>query len=123
VLALYDGVAIRRPGRADRWIKGAVAVVEPSPEEIFKSCKLALAFGKLMDEENATALTADCYGSMWRKLPAYPCIGFTRLNDMGLGGICQSDLPCVMVHALFQGLVGRPGFVCNPTFDFPETLR
>ena len=37
---------------------------------------------------------------------------------MGLGGICQSDLPCVMVHALFQGLVGRPGFVCNPTFDF-----
>jgi len=63
-------------------------------------------------------MTVDCYGSMYHQLPAYPCIGFTRLNDMGLGGICQSDLPCAMVHVLFQGLVGRPGFVCNPTFDF-----
>jgi hypothetical protein len=63
-------------------------------------------------------MTVDCYGSMWRQLPAYPCIGFARLNDRGLGGICQSDLPCAVVHILFQGLVGRPGFVCNPTFDF-----
>ena len=119
VLALYNAVSDEAArAEADRWIKGAVAVVEPSAEEVFKSCKLALAFEKLMDEENATALTVDCYGSMWRQLPAYPCIGFTRLNDSGLGGVCQSDLPCVMVHALFQGLVGRPGFVCNPTFDF-----
>jgi len=119
MLALFDAVSDQAArAEADRWIKGAVAVVEPSPEEILKSCKLALAFEKLMEEENATALTVDCYGSMWRQLPAYPCIGFTRLNDMGLGGVCQSDLPCVMVHALFQGLVGRPGFVCNPTFDF-----
>jgi len=102
----------------DRWVKGAEEVVEPSREEIFRSCKLALAFERLLDEEDATVMTADCYGSMWRKTPAYPCIGFTRLNDIGLGGICQSDLPCAIIHVLFQGLVGKPGFVNNPTFDF-----
>ncbi len=103
---------------AERWIKGAEKVVEPSREEIFRSCKLALAFERLMDEEEATVMTVDCYGSMYHKTPAYPCIGFTRLNDMGFGGICQSDLPCAMVHILFQGLCGKPGFVNNPTFDF-----
>jgi len=103
---------------ADRWTKNAVAVVEPSADEIFQSCKLALALEKLMAEENATVMTVDCYGTMYRQLPAYPCIGFARLNDLGLGGICQSDLPCAMTHIIFQGLTGRPGFVCNPTFDF-----
>lgn len=104
----------------DRWIKEADKVVEPSSEEIFKSCKLALAFEKLLDEENATVMTVDCYGTMWDKtikLPAYPCIGFTRLNNMGLGGICESDLQSAMTHILFQGLVGKPGFISDPTID------
>ena len=103
---------------AERWTRNATAVVEPSAEEIFRSCKLALAFQKLLDEEGATVMTVDCYGSMYHQLPAYPCIGFARLNDLGLGGVCQSDLPCVMMHIIFQGLTGCPGFVCNPTFDF-----
>jgi hypothetical protein len=119
VLDAYNSVS-DEDARAEalRWTHNATAVVEPSKVEILASCKLALAFQKLMDEENATVITVDCYGSMWRQLPAYPCVGFARLNDMGLGGVCQSDLPCVMVHILFQGLTGRPSFVCNPTFDF-----
>jgi L-fucose isomerase-like protein len=94
--------------------------VEPSPEDIYKSCKLALAFEKLLDEEDATVLTVDCYGTMWDrtiKLPAYPCLGFARLNNLGLGGICESDLRCAMVHIILQGLVGRPGFISDPTVD------
>ena len=105
---------------ADKWIKGAAMVVEPSGEEIFKSCKLALAFERLLDDENATVITADCYGSMYGplcKTYAFPCIGFTRLNDMGLGGICESDLPSAMTHILFQGLSGNPGFISDPTID------
>lgn len=105
---------------AERWIKNAERIVEPSSEEIFKSSKLALAFEKLMDEEEATVMTVDCYGTMWDrtiKLPAYPCLGFARLNNMGLGGICESDLRSAMTHILFQGLVGRPGFISDPTVD------
>jgi L-fucose isomerase-like protein len=78
---------------------------------------LALAFEKLMDEEQATAITVDCYGSMYRQLPAFPCIGFTRLNDMGLAGICESDLSSAMTFLLFQGLSGKPGFISDPTVD------
>ena len=122
VLDIYNAISdSEAEAEANLWIKGAVEVVEPSRKEIIKSCKLALAFEKLLDEEDATVMTADCYGSMYRPLCrsyAYPCIGFTRLNNMGLGGICQSDLPCAMTHILFQGLSGRPGFVNNPGFDF-----
>ena len=105
---------------AGKWIDGAMQVVEPSEEEIIRSSKLALAFEKLMDEEDATVITADCYGSMHGPLCqtyAYPCIGFTRLNDMGLGGICESDLRSAMTHILLQGLSGKPGFISDPTVD------
>ena len=105
---------------ADHWIKEAVQIVEPSREDIFKSCKLALAFEKMMDEEDATVMTVDCYGTMFKPLCqtyAFPCLGFTRLNNMGLGGICESDLQSAMTHVLFQGLVGRPGFISDPTVD------
>ena len=105
---------------AERWIKGAEKVVEPSKEDILKSCKLALAFERLLDEEDATVMTVDCYGSMWQPLCrgyAFPCVGFTRLNNMGLGGICESDLQSAMTHIIFQGLVGRPGFISDPTVD------
>jgi L-fucose isomerase-like protein len=62
----------------------------------------------------------DCYGTMWDKtikLPAYPCLGFARLNNLGLGGICESDLRSAMTHIIFQGLAGKPGFISDPTMD------
>ena len=105
---------------ANRWVQGATAVVEPKAEAIFKSCKLALAFEKLLDEEQATVMTADCYGSMYQPLClgyAFPCIGFTRLNDMGLAGICESDLQSALTFIILQGLSGRPGFISDPTVD------
>jgi hypothetical protein len=101
----------------NRWIRHATKVVEPPRDEIFRSCKLALAFQKVMDEEQATVLTVDCYGSMYRNLPAFPCVGFVRLNSIGLGGICESDLQCAMTHIVLQGLSGKPGFVSDPTLD------
>ena len=95
-------------------------VIEPSPQDIYKSCRLALAFENMLAEENATVLTVDCYGTMWDKtikLPGYPCVGFCRLNDMGLGGICESDLRCAMTHIILQGLTGNPAFISDPTVD------
>jgi len=105
---------------ASRWIKQAEQVVEPSQEDILKSARLALAFEDILNREEATVLTVDCYGSMWDtsiRLPAYPCLGFARLNNLGWGGICESDLRSAVTHILFQGLVGRPGFISDPTVD------
>jgi L-fucose isomerase-like protein len=118
MLAAYDSIDPKAAEEETRrWIRGATKVVEPPRSEVFNSCRLALAFEKVMAEENATALTVDCYGSMYRKLPAFPCVGFVRLNDMGLAGICESDLTSAMTFILLQGLSGRPGFISDPTMD------
>ncbi len=121
VLDAYNSVSdSRAKTETAQWIKGAAEVVEPSRADIFKSCKLALALEDMLDQEDATVMTIDCYGTMWDKtikLPAYPCIGFTRLNNMGLGGICESDLQSAMTHIIFQGLSGKPGFISDPTVD------
>ncbi len=121
VLAAYDSIPdADAKAEAKRWIQGAEKVVEPSEDEIFRSCKLALAFEKLLDQEDATMMTVDCYGTMWDKtilLPAYPCIGHARLNNMGLGGMCESDLQSAMTQILFQALSGKPGFCNDPTMD------
>ena len=119
--SLYRDVSDRdAQAETERWLREAAQLVEPSREDVFRSCRLALAFERLLAEEDATVMTVDCYGTMWDrtiKLPAYPCLGFARLNDLGLGGICESDLRCAMVHIIFQGLTGRPGFVSDPTVD------
>ncbi|UCD49666.1 MAG: hypothetical protein JSW27_19300 [Phycisphaerales bacterium] len=121
VVKAYNAVDDRRAQEETaRWIRNAEQVVEPSRGDIFKSCKLALAFEELLAAEDATLLTVDCYGTMWDttiKLPAYPCVGFSRLNNIGLGGICESDLRCAMTHIILQGLTGRPGFISDPTVD------
>lgn len=118
MMAAYNAVNTSEAEAETRHLmNGAKKIVEPPREEIFKSCRLALAFEKVLAEENATALTVDCYGSMYRQLPAFPCVGFVRLNDMGLAGICESDLTSAMTFLMFQGLTGRPGFISDPTVD------
>ena len=118
VMEAYDSIdKAAADAETDRWIKGAERVVEPSRDEIYRSARLALAFEKLLADEQATVITVDCYGSMYRQLPAFPCVGFVRLNNMGLGGICESDLSCALTHVLLQGLTGRPGFISDPTMD------
>lgn len=121
VVAAYKTVDDEQArAEAQRWIRGAEAVVEPSRLDVFKSCRLALAMENMLAAEDATVMTVDCYGTMWDKtikLPAYPCLGFCRLNDMGLGGICESDLRSAMTHIILQGLTGRPGFISDPTVD------
>ncbi len=118
VLAAYDSIdAKAAEEETRRWVRQATKVVEPPRSEVLNSCRLALAFEKVMTEENATALTVDCYGTMYRQLPAFPCLGFVRLNDMGLAGICESDLAAGMTFLIYQCLTGRPGFISDPTVD------
>ena len=110
VVEAYNAVSDEQAqAETDRWVRQAAQIVEPTKPEIFRACKLALAFEQLLEDEKATVMTVDCYGTMWDKtikLPAYPCLGFTRLNGMGLAGICESDLRSAMTFILMQGASG-----------------
>jgi L-fucose isomerase-like protein len=118
VLDAYERVSPEAAeAETKRWLRQAEKVLEPPRDEVFRSCRLALAFDQVVADEQATALTVECYGTMYRKLPAFPCLGFVRLNGLGLGGICESDLRSAVTYILLQGLSGRPSFISDPTMD------
>ncbi len=103
---------------ADRWVREARKVVEPSSEEILKSSRMYVAMRNLLAENQAVAVTMNCLGmGLIEEGMGYPCLGFVRLNNAGLGGVCEADLKSTMTHLIFFGLVGRPGFVTDPVFD------
>ncbi len=102
----------------DAWTKGALKVIEPTQEEIIKSSRLYLAMKKVMREEGARGITINCLGLFYRGvLPAYPCLGFSRLNSLLRAGMCEADVPSTLTHFIFAYLVGKPGFISDPVID------
>jgi hypothetical protein len=103
---------------AERWVREARAVVEPSREEIEKSAIIFVGMRDLMKQHKAQAITVDCltlfYGG---KLPAYPCMGFFQLNNDGLVGACEADLQSTATMLLMTYLTGRPGYISDPVID------
>lgn len=103
---------------AEQWIQGAENVVEPSREEIVKSTRLYLAMKRIMQQEKARAITINCLGLFRRKsLPAYPCLGFCKLNNLGLVGACEGDIRSTLTMLIFGYAFGIPGFISDPVFD------
>jgi len=103
---------------AATWIRGAEKVVEPPKEDIVKGARMDLALFKLVEAAGASTITINCLGmGLIDRDMGYPCLGFCRLNDVGLGGVCEADLKSAMTHLLFLNLVGKPGFVTDPVID------
>jgi hypothetical protein len=107
---------------ARRWIKEATKIVEPTKEEIEKSSIMYIAMRDLLAQHRASVVTMNCLGmGLMDHGLGYPCLGFVRFNNMGLGGVCEADLKSTMTHLIFSNLVGRPGFVSDPVFDLSSS--
>jgi L-fucose isomerase-like protein len=118
LVAAYESIKAEAvEADTEKWIKKAQRVREPAREEIVKSARFCLGLQKVLADEKAFAITINCLGLFDRGLPAYPCFGFARLNDLGLVGVCEGDLPSTMTQAIFQHMEGVPGFVTDPIFD------
>ncbi len=103
---------------ADRFVQGALRVVEPSAKEITDGLRFYLALRNMLKREQANALTIDCFGTLAAStLPGYPCIAWSKFNDAGLYGVCEADLHSTMTQLLVTSYTGLPGFVSDPVFD------
>lgn len=119
IIEAFNSVSEQAAGEeAHEWVSHALKVVEPSEREIVDAGKLYLALRKVMQEESAQAVTINCLGLFARKrLPAYPCLAYCRMNDLGLVGVCEADLDSTLTQLLFTYAFGIPGFVSDPVFD------
>lgn len=103
---------------AERWIKAAEKVVEPSREEIVRSGAMYLAELALMKKHDAQAISINCLGGFYGgHIKAYPCLGFAQLNNDGRVGACEADLISTMTMLTMSTLTGRPGYISDPVID------
>ena len=103
---------------ADRWVKGAEKVIEPTREDIENSGAMCVAMREVMKRHNAQGITINCLGGFYGgHLKAYPCLGFCQFNNDGLVGACEGDLPSTITMLAVGALTGRPGFISDPVID------
>jgi len=106
---------------AKRWVAEAEKIVEPKQKDIEDASRMYIALRDLLLAEKAQAITIDCLGiGLMDKGLAYPCFGFSRLNSMGLCGICENDLKSTLTFLIVYYLSGKPGFVTDPVIDLSK---
>jgi hypothetical protein len=104
---------------AARWKSLAKSVQLDDPDATLeKSARLYLAQQAVLEKHQAEAITINCLGGFYGgHLPAYPCLGFVELLDVGLIGACEADLLSTSTMIVLKHLVGRPGFISDPVLD------
>lgn len=103
---------------ADRWIDEAEEVVEPNRQEIEKSGAMYAAMKQLIDKHGASGISVNCLGGFYGgHMEAYPCLGFSQLNNDGLVGGCEADQMSALTMVTMGALTGRPGFISDPVID------
>jgi hypothetical protein len=119
VIAAHEAVDVKaaEAEAEEYWLKPAKKIVEPAREEIIKSARMFLAMKDLMIENKAQAITIHCLGGIPIDKLGYPCLGFSKLNDLGLVGACEADMDSTLTMLLFGYAFGKPGFITDPLFD------
>lgn len=115
----FDAADINQARReAGEFTRGALKVVEPTPREVQDALRFYIAMRNVLAQEGANAITVDCFpGLLAHRMPAYPCIAWSKLNDQGLYGVCEGDVASTMTQVLITSATGMPGFVSDPVFD------
>jgi hypothetical protein len=104
---------------ADRWQKTASRVEGVSHDELVNSAAMYLGEKAILKKHDAMGITINCLGGFYGDhIHAYPCLGFHELNNQGLVGGCECDVPSAAVMVAGSILTGgRPGYISDPVID------
>jgi len=103
---------------AARWIETAREVVEPDRRTVESSGAMYVAMKQMLKKHNARGISINCLGGFYGgHMQAYPCLGFSQLNDDGFVGGCEADQMSALTMAIMGTLVGRPGYISDPVID------
>jgi hypothetical protein len=105
---------------ADGYLQRARRRAGATHRDVLNGVKGYVVARKLLQREQADAITMDCLGALGRSKVSLPCIAWSRLNDEGVPAACEADLGAVATHTIVQYLFDRPGFQQDPV---AETAR
>ncbi len=106
-------------GIARKWVNNASEVIDVPFEELQNSAAMYLGMKSVLQKRQANAIAVNCLGGFYgNHIHAYPCLGFHELNNEGLVGACECDVPSTATMVAFNTITqGRPGYISDPVID------
>jgi hypothetical protein len=102
---------------ADDYIRRARKQVGATRQDVINGVRSYYVAGKILEAEQADAITMDCLGALGNIKVSLPCIAWSRMNDDGIPAACEADSGAVAAHIMVQYLFDRPGFQQDPVAD------
>jgi L-fucose isomerase-like protein len=102
---------------ADDYMRRARRRTGATRQDVINGVKSYYVAGKILEAEQADAITMDCLGALGRIEVSLPCIAWSRMNDDGIPAACEADYGAVASHIITQYLFERPGFQQDPVAD------
>ncbi len=102
---------------ADDYIRRARRFTGATRRDVINGVKSYFVAGKILENEQADAITMDCLGALGKIDVSLPCIAWSRMNDDGIPAACEADYGAVASHMIVQYLFDRPGFQQDPVAD------
>jgi len=102
---------------ADEYMRRARRRRGASRQDVINGVKSYYVAGKILQQEQADAITMDCLGALGKLKISLPCIAWSRMNDDRIPAACEADYGAVAAHTIVQYLFDRPGFQQDPVAD------
>jgi hypothetical protein len=102
---------------AEDYMRRARKVTNATKRDIINGVKSYYVAGRILEDEQADAITMDCLGALGQIKVSLPCIAWSRMNDDGIPAACEADYGAVASHIMTQYLFDRPGFQQDPVAD------
>ncbi len=116
---IYNSMPIdsRVLSMADEYTKEAKKLRSATRQDVINGIKSYLVAGKILEDENADAISMDCLGALRNIDVSLPCISWSRMNDDGIPAACEADHGAIASQIIVQYLFDRPGFQQDPVAD------
>ncbi len=102
---------------AEDYIRRARRITGATRQDVINGVKSYYVAGKILETEQADAITMDCLGALGKIDVSLPCIAWSRMNDDGIPAACEADYGAVASHIITQYLFDRPGFQQDTVAD------
>lgn len=101
-------------------IRNSTGLVDATEQDVLNGVRSYVVARKMLQREEADAITMDCLGALGKTDISLPCIAWSKMNDDAIPAACEADRGAVASHVVTQYLFDRPGFQQDPV---PETAR
>ena len=95
------------------FLDGASAVGEPSPADVGRAARVAVALRDVVERHRLDACAVRCFDLVTDERTT-GCLALSWLLDHGVVAGCEGDLPATLTMMWLQAMSGGPSFLANP---------